>query len=231
MNITTINDICFPVVLFLGYVSLACLLVSQQGQKSQPQPASRPQPPLATASALEIPPAAPLNVNSRSTKPLEAINLKQLPLRQARKVAKVLGIKQSIKGKTKPVKMLRAEIQQQLQEKPTMIDTILKLLSDIEAQPSQAKKPTASPSTSAQQKQPTLAKPPSTTQPAANQICLEAVDPERLTLRQARKVAKALGIKRSVKGKDKPLQFLRAEIKQTLAQKPSAPDLKRETAA
>jgi hypothetical protein len=59
---------------------------------------------------------------------LKDIDLDRLPLRQARKVARVLGIKQKCNGKDKPLKFLRAEIKQRLKEEPTAAQTIQALL-------------------------------------------------------------------------------------------------------
>ena len=50
---------------------------------------------------------------------LDGLDLDRLPWRQARKVARALGIKQKVSGKDKPVKFLRAEIKQRLKAAPT----------------------------------------------------------------------------------------------------------------
>jgi hypothetical protein len=50
---------------------------------------------------------------------------------------------------------------------------------------------------------------------------LQDIDLARLPLRRARKVVRALGIKQKVNGKDKPVKFLRAEIKQRLKEEPT----------
>ena len=49
---------------------------------------------------------------------------------------------------------------------------------------------------------------------------LEGVEVEKLTLRKARKVAKALGIRQSVKGKKQPKAFLVAQIAKKLKANP-----------
>ena len=58
------------------------------------------------------------------------------------------------------------------------------------------------------------------TEPEPEEFDFTALDVERLTLRQARKVAKALGLKQKVNRKDKALaQFIR-EIRQALRRQP-----------
>lgn len=57
------------------------------------------------------------------------IDLSKLPLRQARKVAKALNIRQKVNGKDAPVKWLRAQILQRVQEEPSTIAKVYKVLS------------------------------------------------------------------------------------------------------
>lgn len=56
------------------------------------------------------------------------IDLSKLPLRQARKVAKALNIHQKVNGKDAPVKWLRLQILQRVQEEPTAIATVYEVL-------------------------------------------------------------------------------------------------------
>ena len=66
-----------------------------------------------------------------------------------------------------------------------------------------------------------LTNPVLVTPPPTIAASLDGLDLDRLPLRQARKVARALGIKQKVSGKDKPVKFLRAEIKQRLKAEPT----------
>lgn len=56
------------------------------------------------------------------------IDLSKLPLRQARKVAKALNIRQRVNGKDAPVKWLRLQILQRVQEEPSAIAKIHEVL-------------------------------------------------------------------------------------------------------
>ncbi|NEP10268.1 MAG: hypothetical protein F6K14_08620 [Symploca sp. SIO2C1] len=66
--------------------------------------------------------------------------------------------------------------------------------------------------------------PPVTPQESSLDELLEGIEVEQITLRQARKIAKRLGIKQTVtnngKKKDKPLNWLRREIRQSLEKSP-----------
>ena len=66
--------------------------------------------------------------------------------------------------------------------------------------------------------------PPVTPQEPSLDELLEGIEVEQITLRQARKIAKRLGIKQTVtnngKKKDKPLNWLRREIRQSLEKSP-----------
>jgi hypothetical protein len=150
MNIATINEILFPFTLFFGYFCLACLLVSKQQQAANPTTEIKrafsaefdpePQPTLAlpaakarkhnTTAPLSNPvlitpaPKPELTVVTSVADSLKDIDLDRLPLRQARKVARVLGIKQKVSGKDKPLNFLRAEIKQRLKVEPTTARTI-----------------------------------------------------------------------------------------------------------
>jgi hypothetical protein len=138
MNIATINEILFPFALFFGYFCLACLLVPKQRQAmSADRQAANPIAEIKRAFSAEFDPEplATLKVKNDKSKvknedlllPFDFCLLtspKGLPLRQARKVARALGIKQKVNGKDKPVKFLRAEIKQRLKEEPTLAETI-----------------------------------------------------------------------------------------------------------
>jgi hypothetical protein len=56
------------------------------------------------------------------------IDLSKLPLRQARKVAKALNIHQKVNGKDAPVKWLRLQILQRVQEEPNAIAKVYEVL-------------------------------------------------------------------------------------------------------
>lgn len=56
------------------------------------------------------------------------IDLSKLPLRQARKVAKALNIHQKVNGKDAPVKWLRLQILQKVEEEPTAIAKVYEVL-------------------------------------------------------------------------------------------------------
>jgi hypothetical protein len=153
MNIATINEILFPFALFFGYFCLACLLVPKQQQTANPtaeikrafsaefDPEPQPHPTLAlppakarkhnTTAPLTNPvlitpaPKPELTVVPSVADSLKDIDIDHLSLRQARKVARVLGIQQKVNGKDKPVKFLRAEIKQRTKEEPTLAQNIL----------------------------------------------------------------------------------------------------------
>ena len=66
--------------------------------------------------------------------------------------------------------------------------------------------------------------PPVTPEEPTIHDLLDGIEVEKITLRQARKIAKRLGIKQTVtnhgKKKDKPLNWLRREIRQCLEKSP-----------
>ena len=248
MDIATINDMLLPVVLFVMCFNFFSRLFPPQRQvghktlKPNPKtPTKQTQNPLpadkkvSTESTSVAQPQKPKaekldTVTIPTDSAVKVLELETLRLPQAKKVAKYLGIKQSIKGKAKRVKQLRTEIRQHLEQNPSLVPNVIIHLADIQKQKTTAINPqsvkgTAKPKTAKRAK--TRAH---TQQPASNSstdtLDLDTVIPETLTFRQARKVAKALGIKQKVKGKDKPLKFLRAEIKQKLEFQSSNPPLK-----
>ena len=250
MDIATINDFLFPVQLFFVFFYLFSQIFPPQrkaGHKTlkpkpttprkttqNPLPAEKPTVAESNPLAQPQPQKRDVEIPDTVTPPIDSavkvLELETLRLPQAKKVAKYLGIKQSIKGKAKRVKQLRTEIQQHLEQNPSLVPNVIIHLADIKKQKTTAVNPqlakgTAKPKTAKRAK--TRAH---TQQPVSNSstdaLNLDTVIPETLTFRQARKVAKALGIQQKVKGKDKPLRFLRAEIKQKLEFQSSNPSLK-----
>lgn len=72
------------------------------------------------------------------------------------------------------------------------------------------------------QLKPLLLLPQVTIEPNLDEL-LSAIDIDKLTVRRARKIAKALGIAQKVNKKDQPLSWLRAQIKAKLQQPQELP--------
>ena len=251
MDIATINDFLFPVQLFLLFFYLFSQLFPPQRQAGhktlKPNPTTstkqtqNPLPAVKETSTESIPLVQPQKPEAKIldtvTTPIDStdsavkvLELETLRLPQAKKIAKYLGIKQSVKGKAKRVKQLRAEIQQHLEQNPSLVPNVIIHLADLQQQQTTDANPqpiqgTAKPKTTKPAKTRSHTQ-QSTSISSSEAINLDTVIPDTLTFRKARKVAKALGIRQKVKGKDKPLKFLRAEIKQKLESQSSNPTLK-----
>ena len=251
MDIATINDFLFPVQLFLLFFYLFSQLFPPQrkaGHKTlKPNlttPTKQTQNPLPAAkevSTESIPLAQPqkqeveildavTTATDSADSAVKVLELETLRLPQAKKVAKYLGIKLSLKGKAKRVKQLRTEIQEHLEQNPSLVPSVIIYLAELQQQQTtaanlQSIQGTAKPKSTKPAKTRSHTQQPTSTS-STEAINLDTVIPEALTFRQARKVAKALGIQQKVNGKDKPPKFLRAEIKLKLDPESSNPILK-----
>ena len=166
MDIATINDFLFPIQLFILFFYLFSQIFPPQrktGHKilkpnpttprqttQNPLPAEKQT--VAESNPLAQPQPQPqkrdVEIPDTVTPPtdsaIKVLELETLRLPQAKKVAKYLGIKQSIKGKAKRVKQLRTEIQQHLEQNPSLVPNVIIHLADIQKQKTTAINPSQS---------------------------------------------------------------------------------------
>ncbi|NEQ64328.1 MAG: hypothetical protein F6K21_02290 [Symploca sp. SIO2D2] len=118
------ENFALGIILFIAYFSFLCCLLHQPHQ------------PYIPTAVLDIPAAVPQQtVEQQSAKPAplateigtlpEGVDLDQLPLRKARKVAKALSIPQKLNGRDQPLSQLRVQIKKRLTEQPTEVAPII----------------------------------------------------------------------------------------------------------
>ena len=132
------EDFAFGTVLFIAYFSFVCLLIHHPAEAtvttvSQDFVALEANEKLSQVDDKEevSPQPKEPSVSTLSSDELEGgIDIDTLQLRPARKIAKALGIKQTVtnggKKKDKPLGWLRREIKQKLQQNPQAVAPVIK---------------------------------------------------------------------------------------------------------
>lgn len=139
MNTATLNDILFPILLFVVYFCAASIWLHsnrspenadtiteqlnttttaisyKQAFSEEFDPSPEPELEEISCASIDADIASP-PAEEPTPEPIPSVDVSKLPLREARKVAKQLGIKQKVNGKDAPVSWLRAQIQQKLAE-------------------------------------------------------------------------------------------------------------------
>jgi hypothetical protein len=138
MNTATLNDILFPILLFIIYFCAASIwlhsnrspenadTITEQlnttttafsyKQAFSPDFDPEPEPEEISTDFADIASPSAEPTTEPTPEPVPSVDVTKLPLREARKIAKQLGIKQKVNGKDAPVSWLRAQIQQKLAE-------------------------------------------------------------------------------------------------------------------
>lgn len=111
MDIATLNTYLLPPFLFVLYFCATCLFIYKPSRSNAPQHTA---------------PTTPKPVAFTASPKIESVDLDELKLRPARKIASRLGIKQKMNGRDQPLDWLRGQIIQKLQAKPQETAPIIK---------------------------------------------------------------------------------------------------------